>query len=123
MRIPLSVECQYGSESSGDATSPIVALSRFAGTRTAAYHLRAGLIAAHRRQLDAARTASAQVRVEDLAPAERGWAHFLRGMIAELTGDLKRSSAAYEEAVKSAVSELQRVWRTVETPHQGRTHH
>ena len=84
------------------------ALSRFAGTRTAAYHLRAGLIAAHRRQLDAARTASAQVRVEDLAPAERGWAHFLRGMIAELTGDLKRSSAAYEEAVKSAVSELQR---------------
>jgi tetratricopeptide (TPR) repeat protein len=66
------------------------------------------LIAAHRRQLDAARAAAAQVRVEDLAPAERGWAHFLRGMIAELTGDLKRSSAAYEEAVKSAVSELQR---------------
>ena len=29
-------------------------------------------------------------------------------MIAELTGDLKRSGAAYEEAVKSAVSELQR---------------
>jgi tetratricopeptide (TPR) repeat protein len=84
------------------------ALSRFAGMRTPSYHLRAGLIAAHRRQLDAARAASAQVRVEDLAPAERGWAHFLRGMIAELTGDLKRSSAAYEEAVKSAVSELQR---------------
>ena len=84
------------------------ALSRFAGMRTAAYHLRAGLIAAHRRQLDAARAAVAQVRVEDLAPAERGWAHFLRGMVAELTGDLKRSSAAYEEAVKSAVSDLQR---------------
>ena len=84
------------------------ALSRFAGMRTPAYHLRAGLIAAHRRQLDAARAAAAQVRAEDLVPAERGWAHFLRGMIAELTGDLKRSSAAYEEAVKSAVSELQR---------------
>jgi len=89
----------------GDAEQ---ALSRFSGTRTPAYHLRAGLIAAHRRQLDAARAEAAQVRAEDLAPAERGWAYFLQGMIAELTGDLKRSGAAYEEAVKSAVSELQR---------------
>ena len=84
------------------------ALAGFPGPRPAAYHLRAGLIAAYRRQLDAARGEAAQVRVEELPPAERGWAHFLQGMMAELMGDLKRSNAAYEEATKSAVSELQR---------------
>jgi hypothetical protein len=84
------------------------ALAGFPGTRTSAYHLRAGLIAAYRRQLDAARGEAGQVRGEELPPAERGWAHFLLGMIAELTGDLKRSNAAYEEATKSAVSDLQR---------------
>jgi TolA-binding protein len=84
------------------------ALAGFSGARPAAYHLRAGLIAAYRRQLDAARGEAAQVRGEELPPAERGWAQFLQGMIAELTGDLKRSNAAYEEAAKSAVSELQR---------------
>ena len=55
------------------------ALSRFVGPRTPAYHLRAGLIAAHRRQLEAARAEAAQVRVEDLAPAERGLGLFPPG--------------------------------------------
>jgi len=84
------------------------ALAGIAGPRPGAYHLRAGLIAAYRRQVDAARGEAAQVHAEELPPADRGWAHFLQGMLAELTGDLKRSNAAYEEATKAAVSELQR---------------
>jgi tetratricopeptide (TPR) repeat protein len=84
------------------------ALGRFSGLRPSAYHLRVGLIAGYRRQLEAARSEAAQVRLEELAPAERGWAFFLQGMIAEMSGDLKRSSTAYEEAIKNVVSEFQR---------------
>jgi len=84
------------------------ALGQIAGPHNSAYHLRAGLIAAYRRQLDAARSEAAQVKVEDLAPAERGWDLFLQGMIADLAGDLGRRNQEYDEAVKAAVSEIQR---------------
>jgi tetratricopeptide (TPR) repeat protein len=84
------------------------ALGRLTGPRSSAAHLRAGLIAAHRRQLDAARTEAAQVKMEELPAAERGWLRFLEGMIADQTGDLGRRDQAYEEAGKSAVSELAR---------------
>jgi len=73
-----------------------------------AFHLRAGLIAAYRRKLDAARAEAAQVRAEDLPAAERGWARFLEGMIAEAGGDLGRAQTAYEQALAAAVSEAQR---------------
>lgn len=84
------------------------ALTRFVGLRGSPYHLRAGLIAAYRRQLDAARAAAAQVKPDELPAAERGWFHFLEGMIADLTGDLGRRNQAYDEALKSAASEIQR---------------
>ncbi len=74
----------------------------------AAFHLRAGLIAAYGRKLDAARAEAAQVRTEDLPPAERGWARFLDGMIAEAGGDLGKAQAAYEQAIAAAVSDVQR---------------
>ncbi len=84
------------------------ALTRFVGIRGPAYHLRAGLIAAGRRQVDAARAEAAQVKRDELPVAERGWFHFLEGMIADLGGDLGRRNQAYDDAVKSAVSEIQR---------------
>jgi len=84
------------------------ALGRYAGLKGASWHLRAGLIAAHRRQADAARAQASQVKPEELPAAERGWAHFLNGMIADLAGDFARRNQAFEEAVKSAVSEMQR---------------
>jgi cellulose synthase operon protein C len=84
------------------------ALGRILGTRTSAYHLRAGLIAAYRKQTEAARSEATQVKVDELPAAERGWFRFLEGMIADQAGDLGRRDQAYEEAVKSAVSDLQR---------------
>jgi outer membrane protein assembly factor BamD (BamD/ComL family) len=84
------------------------ALGMIEGAHNSAYHLRAGLIAAYRRQVDAARREAAQVKIEELAPAERGWYRFLEGMIADLSGDLERRNQDYDEAVKAAVSEIQR---------------
>ena len=83
-------------------------LARIPGVRTAAYHLRAGLIAAYRKQAEPARSEAAQVKIDELPAAERGWFRFLEGMIADQAGDLGRRDQAYEEAVKSAVSDLQR---------------
>lgn len=82
-------------------------LGRFSGARPAAYHLRAGLLAAYGKQLDTARAEAAQVKNDELPEAERGWGYFLSGMIAELSGDLNRQREAYDEAMKHTVSELQ----------------
>lgn len=84
------------------------ALAQFTGPPTSAYHLRAGLVAAYRRQVDAAKAQAALVKINDLPVAEKGWYHFLEGMIANLTGNLNRRNQAFEAAVKSAVSEIQR---------------
>ena len=84
------------------------ALARFAGPRTSGCHLRAGLIAAYRRQVDLARQEAAQVKIDDLPAPERGWFRFLEGMIADQTDDLGRRDQAFDEAARSAVSDLQR---------------
>jgi len=84
------------------------ALARFTGPRTSGYHLRAGLIAAYRRQVDAARQEAGQVKIDDLPAAERGWFRFLEGVMADLADDVGRRNEAYDEAIKSAVSDLQR---------------
>ena len=84
------------------------ALARFSGPRTSDYHLRAGLIAAYRKQGDAARQEASQVKMDDLPAPERGWFRFLEAMIADLADDLGRRDQAYDDAIKSAVSDLQR---------------
>jgi len=83
-------------------------LASYAGPRNARYHLRAGLLAAYGRKPEAAHAEAAQVRAEDLPPAERGWARFLEGMMAEGSGDLGKAQAAYEQAMGAAVSDVQR---------------
>ena len=84
------------------------ALTRFSGPRTSAYHLRAGLIAAYRKQAEPARQEAAQVKMDDLPAPEKGWFRFLEGVIADQSGDLGRRHQAYNEAIKGAVSDLQR---------------
>ena len=64
------------------------ALARIPGARTAAHHLRAGLIAAYRKQAEPARSEAAQVKIDELPAPERGWFRFLEGMIADQAGDL-----------------------------------
>jgi tetratricopeptide (TPR) repeat protein len=84
------------------------ALTRFTGPRTSGYHLRAGLIAAYRRQVDAARQEAGLIKIDDLPAPERGWFRFLEGVMADLADDVSRRNEAYDEAIKSAVSDLQR---------------
>ena len=93
------------------------ALARFNGPRTSQYFLRAGLVAAYRRQGEAARVEAGQVKIDDLPAPERGWFHFLQGMIADLAGDRARRDQAYEDAIKAAVSEQQRARFELERLH------
>jgi outer membrane protein assembly factor BamD (BamD/ComL family) len=93
------------------------ALARFTEPRTSPYHLRAALVAAYRKQGEAARIEAGQVKIDELPAQERGWFHFLQGMIADLAGDRGRRDQAYEEAVRSAVSEQQRARFELERLH------
>lgn len=84
------------------------ALQAFTGAPTPAYQLRAGLIAVRRKRVDVARAALAAVKVEDLAPADRGWWYFLEGQAADATGDFAKARDAYQRAGEIAVSDMQR---------------
>ncbi|MBI5380382.1 MAG: hypothetical protein HZA31_00625 [Opitutae bacterium] len=84
------------------------ALNDFVGVRGAAWQLRAGLIAAHKRQLPAAQAAAAAVKREELDAGDRGWLFFLQSQIADATGDNERRNAAFEQALGAAVNEMQR---------------
>ena len=48
------------------------------------------------------------MKIDDLPAPERGWFRFLEGMIADQTDDLGRRDQAFDEAARSAVSDLQR---------------
>ncbi|MBL9214132.1 MAG: hypothetical protein JNG83_01520 [Opitutaceae bacterium] len=84
-------------------------LQDYDGPRTAAYHLRAGLLAAYTQRLDRARDALASSRLEDLPPGDKGWWHFLQAMIADAETDAARKFAAFTQAQAAATSELQRL--------------
>lgn len=93
---------------SGDIAAAEAALRGYVGPRTSAYHLRAGLLAAHGRRLDVAKAALAAGRAEDLPPAERGWWYFLQGTVADMEGAGDRANGLYEQAMAAAVSASQR---------------
>src|SRR5690606_3917008 len=59
------------------------ALDLYKGDPTAAYRLRAGLIAMRRKQVDATKAELAAIQVGELPRAERGWWHFLQGQVAD----------------------------------------
>jgi TolA-binding protein len=84
-------------------------LQEYDGPKNSAYHLRAGLLAANARRWPQAKAAWAACKIDELAPADRGWWHFLQATLADADNDHDRRNKAYEEADKAAVSELQRL--------------
>lgn len=85
------------------------ALQDYAGPKGAAYHLRAGLLAAGNRRWAQAKAALGASKIDELAAVDRGWWYFLQAMLADVDNDIDRRNRAYEEAAKAAVSELQRL--------------
>jgi TolA-binding protein len=77
------------------------ALRAVAGPRGAAWHLRAGLVAARQGRSEAARVEAAAVRTDELAPEDRPWFFFLQGMLAGAGGDLRAAGNFYQQAERA----------------------
>ncbi len=95
----------------GDTTAAARALQLHSAARPAAWHLRAGLIAARQGRGDTARTELDAITPGTLPADERAWFYFLQGMVADADKDaqhLTRALAAYGKAADAAVSEPQR---------------
>jgi tetratricopeptide (TPR) repeat protein len=84
------------------------ALQRYFGLPSAAYHVRAGLIAIRKKKPEVARAELAAVKPDDLDSGDRGWFYFLQGQVADAAGDFTRARDAYQQASTAAVSDLQR---------------
>ncbi|HEY1794453.1 MAG TPA: tetratricopeptide repeat protein [Opitutaceae bacterium] len=92
----------------GDVAGAARALESYPGSRGAAWHLRQGLVDAHQQRTDQARSELAETRAEDLEGYEKGWYHFLEGMLADAANEPVRAATFYQQAVSSATSDLQR---------------
>ena len=92
----------------GDVAGAGQVLQGFVGLRGSAWHLRAGLIAAHLKKMEEAKAELLAVRREDLAPQDAGWLSFLQGMVADAAGEITKARDAYVRAEGEAVSSLQR---------------
>jgi TolA-binding protein len=95
----------------GEISAADEALQSYPGPRGSAWHLRAGLIAVRQKKYDAARSELANIKAEELVPADRGWRTFLQAALADVAADQKvRDSAGelYSEAEREAVSVPQR---------------
>jgi tetratricopeptide (TPR) repeat protein len=92
----------------GEVHNAETVLQGYDGPHNSAYALRTGLLAASARRWPQAKSALASAKLDDLAPADRGWWFFLQGLVADAENDIDRRNKAYDEANKAAVSELQR---------------
>ncbi|MDD3179954.1 MAG: tetratricopeptide repeat protein [Opitutaceae bacterium] len=94
----------------GDTKIAEETLRSYNGPRDTGYQLRAGLLAAHSRRTAQARVAieAAAGNVDDLMPAERGWWYYLQALVADQENASGRRNSMFDQAIKSAVSELQR---------------
>ena len=93
----------------GDLSASDRELQAYDGPRLSGYHLRAGLLAMQNRRLPQAKAALGAIRADELTAPDRGWWYFLQAQVAEAENDTDRRNKAYDEAIKAAVSELQRV--------------
>ena len=91
-----------------DVEGAALALANHGPERSAEYGLRAGLIAARKRQVVAAQAELAALKVEALPAEERAWYYVLQGLVAEQGRDAARAAAAYEQALAVATSGWQR---------------
>lgn len=89
----------------GEITEAQKTLETYTGLKDAAWHLRAGLVAARLHKFDEARNEIAGLKADALAPGDRGWFYFLQGMLADAAGDPGQARGFYEEAEGAATSE------------------
>ncbi|HEX2852848.1 MAG TPA: hypothetical protein VHO24_06390 [Opitutaceae bacterium] len=94
----------------GQAAEAEQALQTYAGTRGAAWHLRAGLAAAQQKKADATRGEFEAIRPEELSKADASWFQFLQGMLTNLTDPANpgKANAFYKLALDTAVTDLAR---------------
>jgi outer membrane protein assembly factor BamD (BamD/ComL family) len=92
----------------GDVAGAGRVLDAYPGPRGAAWHLRAGLVAAQERRADSAKAELALARPEELSAPERGWQLFLQGMLADAANEPVRAAGLYQQAASSADTDLQR---------------
>ncbi|MFA5264371.1 MAG: tetratricopeptide repeat protein [Opitutaceae bacterium] len=85
------------------------ALDAYVGLRGSAWHLRAGLIAAHSKQPDLAKASLASIRIDELPVGDRGWYYFLQGVVADAAGNFKQGGDYYGQAIDLAQTELAKV--------------
>lgn len=93
---------------SGELAAAEQALQVYEGPRDSAYYLRAGLLAVTARRIQQARALLGAGRVEELSDADRGWWYFLQASVTDAEGDFVQANGLYEQAVRAAVSEVQR---------------
>jgi len=92
----------------GELAAAEAALQAYDGPRGSAYQLRVGLLAITARRIGPAKAALAAGKVEDLPEIDRGWWYFLHASVTDAEGEVVQANNFYEQAVKAAVSELQR---------------
>ncbi len=94
----------------GRAEEAEQALAEIPEPRTAAWHLRAGLAAVQRRQIEAARAAFAAIKESELPEADHPWYWFFQGELADLAPvrELSRANTFYTRAEQGAPTELAR---------------
>ncbi|MSU70171.1 MAG: tetratricopeptide repeat protein [Opitutaceae bacterium] len=92
----------------GDVAGAAQGLQEYSGARGSAWHLRAGLIAAYQKKVAAVKAELAEVRRDELAPADVGWWFFLQGMLANVVGDSNKALDFYSQAGLAAQSDVAR---------------
>lgn len=92
----------------GELAAAESALQGYDGPRNSAYQLRAGLLAVTNRRIAAAKAALAAGKIEELPAADRGWWYFLQASVADADGEIVPANNLYDQAVRAAVSDLQR---------------
>lgn len=92
----------------GELAAAESTLLGYNGPRNTSYQLRAGLIAATGRRIAPAKAALAAGKIDDLPAADRGWWFFLQAILADVEGDIVLANNFYDQAVRTAVSDLQR---------------
>lgn len=82
------------------------ALQSFVGFKDAAWHLRAGLVAAKQGDFDKTRTEVAEIKADELAVEDRSWFYFLQGVLTDHAGDPGKARGFYEQAEELAQSPM-----------------
>ena len=92
----------------GELAAAETTLQGYSGPRHASYQLRAGLLAVTGRRNAPAKAALAAGKIDELPAADRGWWFFLQASVADAEGDIGPANNFYDQAVKAAVSDMQR---------------